>query len=561
MSPDHSAPAHKPADASSPIEGAELTELTPAAPASADAPLAAEPSQSIPASDEVAGPAAPVEGAAKGGEQAAQSQPELEESTQPDQPQVSEILPVVGEAAPAASVVVVPKAVQAAATDSPTVGPTAAPGPSAASPAPAAAGASPTPPVAPLAPPPAAPREVVSGKPLVLPNGKVGEAYSYAFTKEVIDLSGCLNVRVLAPDGLGLTFDQPSQTLAGRPTQAGEHTLRLSYQPAAATPADPTLVRLLQWYVNPDPRSLWTEHEPSAELTGRKPHVAHQLLAAGPKVLAAASRRGRSHAKDAKFREDDFRCYYQADSQAYVVAVADGAGSASMSREGSRLACELATQHLISALSGGIADKLRGFATTLEAAADRAEVRKTLQDELYKLLGNAALIAARHITQTAEAAGHVVRDYATTLLLTLCLPTAQGWLVGAFWVGDGGLGLYRREEGIRLLGKPDGGEYSGQTRFLTMKETFEASSLYGRVRFELVPDFDALVLMTDGITDALFQTDANLANAEKWQELLDGINAAAPLRRDNQAVAAQLAEWLNFWVKGEYDDRTIAILF
>lgn len=401
----------------------------------------------------------------------------------------------------------------------------------------------------------------VSGKAIVLPNGKVGEPYSFKFTPDIVDLNDCLNVRVLGPEGLGLTFDQSTQTLAGQPSTPGQHELRLSYTPANAKAGEPAHIRALQWYVNPDPRSLWTEHEPAADLVARKEHVAHQFLVEGPKAVVAASRRGRSHAKDAKFREDDFRCFYQAESNSYVLAVADGAGSATMSREGSRVACEVASEHVLSSLNGDIAAKLRQLSDAFETAEGSPETRKALQDELYKLLGNAALLAARQITQTAETSGHVARDYATTLLLALCYPTTKGWLIGAFWIGDGGLGLYRREEGIRLLGEPDGGEYSGQTRFLTMKETFEASSLYGRVRFELVPDFDALVLMTDGITDALFQTDANLAKSEKWTELLDGINSAAPLQRDNQELGEQLTEWLNFWVKGEYDDRTIAILF
>ena len=401
----------------------------------------------------------------------------------------------------------------------------------------------------------------VSGKAIVLPNGKVGDPYSFAFTPDMVDLGSCVNIRVLGPEGLGLTFNQNTQTLAGQPSLAGQHELQLSYQPTTAKTGNPVHIRALQWYVNPDPRSLWTEHEPAPELLARKEHLAHQLLAEGPKTVVAASRRGRSHAKDAKFREDDFRCYYQAESNSYVLAVADGAGSATMSREGSRLACETACNYVLSALSTESSTKLHQLTDAYDAGEGSTETRKALQDELYKLLGTAALLAARQITQTAEAAGHIVRDYATTLLLAVCHPTANGWLVGAFWIGDGGLGLYRRQEGIRLLGEPDGGEYSGQTRFLTMKETFEASSLYGRVRFELVTDFDALVLMSDGVTDALFQTDSNLAKSEKWGELLDGINRVAPLRRDNQELGTQLTEWLNFRVKGEYDDRTIAILF
>ncbi|RZK45365.1 MAG: protein phosphatase 2C domain-containing protein [Hymenobacter sp.] len=401
---------------------------------------------------------------------------------------------------------------------------------------------------------------IATGSPIVLPNGKVGEPYSFSFTPDVVDLRTCTSVRVLGPDGLGLTFNQETQVLAGQPAQAGEYELKLSYQPADAKPDGPTYVRTLRWYVNPDPRSLWTEHEPPADLPARKEHAAHLLITHGPKTLVAASNRGRSHAKDAKFREDDFRCYYQPESKSYVLAVADGAGSASMSREGSRLACETATEHLLTQLKGEVGPKVRQLADELETNAS-PEARKALQDELYKLLGNAALLAARNITQVAEAAGQVVRDYATTLLLAVCQPTASGWLVGAFWIGDGGLGLYRHQEGIKLLGEPDGGEYSGQTRFLTMKDTFEGSTLYGRVRFELVHDFDALVLMTDGITDALFQTDANLTKHEKWSEFLDDINKVAPLQRDNAELGPQLAQWLNFWVKGEYDDRTLAILF
>lgn len=544
MSPDQSTSSQTPNEAPSPSDGASLPELPKELTSTVEnqAPQTAEPDQGV-SSEVVSPPQA----------EATEATTNLDVNTAaevtlpaPANVEIEATLPVTSSKEESSASTSETSAIAVPVSVEDTVTPTA----------PAETTAAPiTPPVVTSA------GVFVSGKAIVLPNGKVGEPYSFNFTPEVVDLGACLNVRVLGPEGLGLTFDQSTQALAGQPSTAGQHELRLSYTPANAKAGDPLHIRALQWYVNPDPRSLWTEHEPAADLVARKEHVAHQFLVEGPKALVAASRRGRSHAKDAKFREDDFRCFYQAESNSYILAVADGAGSATMSREGSRLACEVASEHVLSSLSGETSAKLRQLTDAFEAAEGSPETRKALQDELYKLLGNAALLAARQITQTAESSGHVARDYATTLLLALCHPTAKGWLIGAFWIGDGGLGLYRREEGIRLLGEPDGGEYSGQTRFLTMKETFEASSLYGRVRFELVSDFDALVLMTDGITDALFQTDANLAKSEKWTELLDGINSAAPLQRNNLELGEQLTEWLNFWVKGEYDDRTIAILF
>ena len=35
----------------------------------------------------------------------------------------------------------------------------------------------------------------------------------------------------------------------------------------------------------------------------------------------------------------------------------------------------------------------------------------------------------------------------------------------------------------------------------------------------IVPDFTALFLMTDGVSDPKFETDANLKSYDKWNEL------------------------------------------
>ena len=64
--------------------------------------------------------------------------------------------------------------------------------------------------------------------------------------------------------------------------------------------------------------------------------------------------------------------------------------------------------------------------------------------------------------------------YATTLLLTICKKFSYGWFVASFWVGDGAMCLYDKENHTStLLGVPDEGEYAGQTRFLTMPEIFK----------------------------------------------------------------------------------------
>ena len=101
-----------------------------------------------------------------------------------------------------------------------------------------------------------------------------------------------------------------------------------------------------------------------------------------------------------------------------------------------------------------------------------------------------------------------------------------------------------------------------------MRDIFaDATTIYKRLRFNIVPDFTALMLMTDGVSDAKFETDANLASLAKWDELwhdLGGENedkCKVDLSDDNTECQYQLMKWLEFYTKSNHDDRTLAILY
>ena len=170
-----------------------------------------------------------------------------------------------------------------------------------------------------------------------------------------------------------------------------------------------------------------------------------------------------------------------------------------------------------------------------------------------------------------EVEGATVRDFSTTLMFAVCKRFGFGWFIASFWVGDGAMCLYDESaKTAKLLGTPDEGEFSGQTRFLTMKEIFQDSKeIAKRVRMTIVPDFTALMLMTDGVSDAMFQSEKDLNDPGKWAEMYGKLRQGFPddeiggvdLTDDNEQAKDQLLGWLNFWSRGNHDDRTIAILY
>ena len=103
-----------------------------------------------------------------------------------------------------------------------------------------------------------------------------------------------------------------------------------------------------------------------------------------------------------------------------------------------------------------------------------------------------------------------------------------------------------------------------------MQEIFkDAKSVMDRLRFSIEDDFTALMLMTDGVSDPMFETDNNLNSTAKWDEFWDKLHdgfkddeiPGVDLSDDNEESKYQLLHWLDFWSPGNHDDRTIAILY
>jgi len=409
----------------------------------------------------------------------------------------------------------------------------------------------------------------IKNKFITLPNGKVGQPYNFVFSTEKIGLTEIEDFWFADLEPIGLAFDPETDAITGTPKVAGEQSIQLFLKRKGWTEGKPVFERKLTLTVNPDPRSLWQDKLSDKTDPYWKPDSASQflkvestgiLMKTERKDVVAASQRGRSHAHEGIFRDDDFGMDYDKNTNWYIITVADGAGSCKASRKGSQIAC----QTVVNVCKKQLESQHKEFEYLIkELSKDRSDAnRKKMGDALYGIVGTAVFKAYKNIEEEAAKSGREVKDFSTTLIVSICKKFKFGWFVGAFWVGDGGIGIYNKDTRfLKVLGESDGGEFAGQTRFLTMPEITQPAELYRRLRFDIVDEFTALILMTDGITDPKFETDANLLKFEKWDELWADLSKEVEFKDNNEKSAEQLLKWLDFWSPGNHDDRTIAILF
>ena len=388
-----------------------------------------------------------------------------------------------------------------------------------------------------------------------LQNAKVGELYSAELQiKGETENKNVIIKKVLFSDEIGLSAVAPDfRRITGEPLKDGEHKVFVDYQFQNADTDRPMITAEFNLFINPDPKSLWKKKEPELNSPYFKQNEDKKLLqASDSRVMVAASKRGRSHEHSGTFRDDDFLLAFEHGWD--IIAVADGAGSAKSSRKGSELAVYKSVEYLKNSLATH-SEKIEQEANIW--FANQSGSQHSIKSALYETFGRAAFAAVKAIEEEAASKSAHSKEYSTTLILAGHKKLPIGHLSAAYWVGDGGIGVYQEGEKIHLLGEVDSGEYAGQTRFLD-KQMMTPDEIMKRLRFTITDDFTSLVLMTDGVTDPEFETDNNLARLQKWDELW---NKLKPMLTNKNTAPDELLKWLDFWSPGNHDDRTIAILY
>lgn len=114
--------------------------------------------------------------------------------------------------------------------------------------------------------------------------------------------------------------------ISGIPTTPGDVSIKLVYNlltKLQGNIAKEHVFKILQ--VTPDPKTLWRNLPTDNHAPYQAVDEEHVIIQAGEHTIIAASKRGRSHAHDGKFRDDNFKVEYIDETGWFIIAVSDGA--------------------------------------------------------------------------------------------------------------------------------------------------------------------------------------------------------------------------------------------
>jgi len=430
---------------------------------------------------------------------------------------------------------------------------------------------------------------------LSIPNANVKKEYNFCFNQDQFPAIRITNIKNL--EQVGLEFDPEKICISGTPTNANQIDIHIEFF-SINDDNMTTDIKVVPFIVNADPKDLWlNKPSPKDSRFAKEDNVTYKSDFLDKKIVIS-SKRGRSHAHEGTFRDDDFAVKSLADGWS-IIAVADGAGSARLARAGSQFATEnivksFEDESFLNTLSKEVQnfysednDSEKSIITeendstnsteNKEAEQVVSEENSTTNESANAKLSSKSFIINSLYTRVkklhadleafATSEGATLKDIHTTLIFTLVKKFEFGYVVLSFGVGDCPINILLNEDtDVKLLNFLDVGEFGGGTRFITMPEIFSRPDMVNRFGINCFKDFSKLVLMTDGIYDPKFVVESKLENMESWKNFLRDLNGEnedgiqVDFANDSE-IEAQLSNWMDFWSKGNHDDRTLAIIY
>ncbi|UDQ55555.1 PP2C family serine/threonine-protein phosphatase [Chryseobacterium indologenes] len=390
----------------------------------------------------------------------------------------------------------------------------------------------------------------------VLKNANSDQFYEFIF-----DMEDFPDIRIKNIDNLketGLLFE--NDRLSGVPAAANVHHLDIQFFHTA----DPHTVEIkkVQLLINANPKDLWKNIPSDIHDEFYKPDEDSYRGKFSDKRIVVVSKRGRSHAHEGNFREDDF-AVRNLPADWNIISVADGAGSAKLARKGSEIATESINRFFDSTtILHKIEENIR-----LHYSTDYSpQVQHEAHQNIIRILYEGVLNTHNTLEKWSSEHDFSLSDLNTTLIFALVKKFSFGYVIMSFGVGDCPVNLIDSDfSDVKLLNPMDVGEFSGGTRFITMKEIFN-DQIVSRFEMTRVDDFAYLVLMTDGIYDPKFATENKLEDPESWKAFFNDLNGNNDDRRkvdftNDKEIDQQLLHWGDFWSRGNHDDRTLGIIY
>ena len=417
---------------------------------------------------------------------------------------------------------------------------------------------------------------------IVIPNAKELIPYTAKIDFVELNLTDLIDEKFEGLEDLGLSFNKVTDTIEGIPSKSGDVKFKLLYKIKGEDETAPLNEKLISLVINPDPKSLWKLLPSNQQLLFSKPDDINVFDKIGEKNIVVSSKRGRSHANVGTSRDDDFPFKYFEKTQWSLVALSDGAGSAFLTRVGSKIACGAVVEYFEQVAD---IEKMKEFEDKIsEYSRNKTEEKlKEIQILSKQNLYKASVYVHNKLKEFADQcfltnpelfndpkAKNKIDYLHSTLIFTLHKKYEFGYVIQSFGVGDCPIAVMNIDKTeTTLLNWLDVGEHGGGTRFITQPDIFvsEERPVSTRYNLKVIEDFSYLFLMTDGIYDAKFVVEANLEKHEKWIEFLDDLdgkndeNIKVEINKENSEIANQLSKWMEFWSAGNHDDRTLAIVF